>query len=328
MPGGPHGVPGGGNPGGPPGGGPPGSGPPLNLPNQPNQPQRQPVNAHGIDDGFKFEKKIKISDVPQWDGDTDMILDWLDQLNHLSYRNQNIYYDLGVIAPLRLTGIAKNWFHALDPPVQRHVQQSWGDFKLALSTYFMNQQWFDKMKTRILRMRYHQKGHEAETLSDYFHHKLRMIQEVFVQTPSETIMEIMNGAPRYWSILIDTSQINTIANLQYHIRYHEDSLLRNPDTQAQDLERRIKALESRSSNRSSKFAKTFETEADAHFVKKKNFKRKPIGAHVKFSDYRFPKNDKIVSKGKTPRQKGACPCRHCGSLNHWDFDHPFTGKDD
>jgi len=35
-----------------------------------------------------------------------------------------------------------------------------------------------------------------------------------------------------------------------------------------------------------------------------------------------------VSKGKTLGQKGARPCRHCGSLNHWDFDHPFTGKED
>jgi len=166
----------------------------------------------------------------------DTILDWLNQLNHLSYRNQNIYYDLGVITPLHLTGITKNWFHALDPLVQRHVQQSWGDFKLALSTYFMNQQWFNKMKTWILRMRYRQKGHKAETPSDYFHRKLRMIQEVFVQTPLETIMEIMNGVPQYWSILIDTSQINMIADLQYHICYHEDSLLCNPDTQAQDLE--------------------------------------------------------------------------------------------
>ena len=38
MPGGPHGVPGGGNPGGPPGSRLPSGGPPLNLPNQPNQP--------------------------------------------------------------------------------------------------------------------------------------------------------------------------------------------------------------------------------------------------------------------------------------------------
>ena len=192
----------------------------------------------------------------------------------------------------------------------------------------MNQQWFDRMKARILRMRYRQKNHESEMPTDYFHHKLRMIQEVFVQTESETIMEIMNGTPKYWSILIDTSRINTISDLQYHIKYHEEHLMRNPETQSQELEKRIKALESWSNNRSSKHANAHEAEAETNFVKKKFFKKKQIRAHAKFSNYQFPKNDSVVSKGKTPGQKGARPCRHCGSLNHWDFDHLFKGKEE
>ena len=190
----------------------------------------------------------------------------------------------------------------------------------------MNQQWLDRLKARVLRMRYRQKGHESETPSDYFHRKLRYMQTVFTQTESEAIMEIMNNAPRYWSILIDTSQIHTIADLQYYIKYHEENLVRNPDTISQDLERRIKQLESRPPNRSSHAARTFEAEADTNFVKKRFFKKKPVGAHASFSNYKFLQNDKIVSKGKTPGQKGARPCRHCGSPNHWDFDHPMSGE--
>jgi hypothetical protein len=212
--------------------------------------------------------------------------------------------------------------------MQEHVQQSWGDLKLAISTYFMNQQWFDRMKAHVLHMRYHQKGQDSETPSDYFHHKLRMIQEVFVLTPSKTIMEIMNGAPQYWKVLIDTSRITEIADLQNYIKYHEESLIRNPDTQTQDLERRLKALESRPTNRSTKSGCTYEAEAETNFVKKQAFKKKFTGAHAQFSDYKFPKNDKIVSKGKTPHDKGARACRHCGSLNHWDFDHPFSRTED
>ena len=269
-----------------------------------------------------------MTDIPEWDGNGDTILDWLDKLNHISYRNQNIYYDLGVIAPLRLTDAALRWFQALEPQTQRHIQENWGEFKLAISTYFMNQQWFDRMKARVLRMRYRQKGYEQEMPSDYFHRKLRMIQEVFVQTPSETIMEIMNGTPRYWSILIDTSRINTIPDLQYYIKYHEEQLVRNPETQTQDIEKRLKALETRAPQRSARYAQTNEAEAEANFIKKKFFKKKPVGAHSKFSSYQYPKNDKIVSKGKTPEWKGARPCWHCGSGNHWDFDHPFNGKED
>ena len=183
------------------------------------------------------------------------------------------------------------------------------------------------MKARILRMRYRQKGYDQEKPIDYFHRKLRMIQEVFVLTESETIMEIMNGAPKYWSILIDTSRINTLTDLQYHIKYHEEQLMRNPESQTYELEKRIKALESRSNNRSSRYAQTNEAEAEANFVKKKSFRKKQIGAHAKFSSYQYPKNDAVVSKGKTPEQRGARPCRHCGSSKHWDFDHPFQGND-
>ena len=145
-----------------------------------------------------------------------------------------------------------------------------------------------------------------------------MIQEVFVQTQSETIMEIMNSAPKYWSITIDTSRINTLSDLQYHIKYHEEALMWNPNTQTHELEQHIKALEEQSS----------EPEAEANFTKKKLFRRKLVGAHTQFSDYQFAKNNKIVSKGKTPGQKGAWPCWHCRSLNHWDFDHPFNCTDD
>ena len=324
-PAGPYGPPGGGPPGGgPPGGGPPGGSPPGNH----RHPNCLPVDAFGTNDGFKFEKKIKISDIPEWDGNRDTILEWLDKLNHISYRNQNIYYDLGIIAPLRLTDAAQRWFNALAPHIQRHIQQDWGEFKLAISTYFMNQQWFDRMKSRVLRMRYRQKDHEHEMPSDYFHRKLRMIQEVFNQTESETIMEIMNGALRYWSILIDTSRINTIQDLQYHIKYHEEQLVRNPETQAHNFEKCLKALEGRPSRRSTRFVQTNEAEAEANFVRKKLFKKRTVGAHAKFSSYQFPCNDQIILKGKTPKDKGARPCRHCGSSKHWDFDHPLNGKGD
>jgi len=155
-----------------------------------------------------------------------------------------------------------------------------------------------------------------------------MIQEVFDLTVSEIIMEIMNGAPQYWKVLIDTSRIVTIADLQSYIKYHEESLMRNPDTQTQDLERRLKALESRPTNRSAKSARTYETEAESNFIKRGPIKKTFVRAHTQFSDYQYPKNDKVVSKGKTPKDKGARACRHCGSLNHWDYNHPFSGKDD
>ncbi|KIJ41646.1 hypothetical protein M422DRAFT_80159, partial [Sphaerobolus stellatus SS14] len=34
----------------------------------------------------------------------------------------------------------------------------------------------------------------------------------------------------------------------------------------------------------------------------------------------YSKDDPNISKGKTPEDKGARPCRHCGSSKHWDND--------
>jgi len=146
--------------------------------------------------------KIKTNKVPTWDGDDNSILEWLDKTNHLAYRNPRVYRELGLIAPLHLTDHVARWFHALPDLMQQEIQQNWGPFRLAISSHFMNQQWFDKMKGQILRMRYRQKGHKNEFPTNYFYRKQRAIKEVFTLMPSETIMEIMNGVPHYWKVLI------------------------------------------------------------------------------------------------------------------------------
>lgn len=35
---------------------------------------------------------------------------------------------------------------------------------------------------------------------------------------------------------------------------------------------------------------------------------------------KFPRDDKVISKGRSPEDVGARPCRHCGSPKHWDPD--------
>jgi hypothetical protein len=46
-----------------------------------------------------------------------------------------------------------------------------------------------------------------------------------------------------------------------------------------------------------------------------------IGSHPTVKP-QYPPIDSVVSKGKTPEQKGARPCRYCGSGKHWDYDCP------
>jgi len=321
-PGGPHPAPG---DEGPPGGGPTkGLQLPQNFQRGSQSPQAQ---ALPINYGFKFERNIKISNTPQGDGNGDSILEELDGLNHVAYRNQSIYDNLSQITPRRLTDATQRWFHMPESLMQEHDQQSYGNLKMATKTYLINQQWFDKMKTRVLRMCYHWKSHELGIPSDCFHHRFQMIQELFVQISSGTIMETGNVAPQYWRVLAGASRINAIANLQKHIKYHKKGFMRSSDTQTQDLERRPNALEGRPANWSAELARTYEAETETDLTKKRPLRSKFTGSHAQLSDDKFPKNDQMVSIGETPQDRGARARQYCGSPNHEDFDHPFNGTD-
>jgi len=117
----------------------------------------------------------------------------------------------------------------------------------------------------------------------------------------------------------------TVQDLLEALKYHEETLIH---IASKDIERRLKALEFSSNRTFNQKAKvnTMET----NFVRKKPFRKfnkKLVRAHESFAKPQLPKRDDVVSKGKTPDQKGARPCRHCGSGKHWDFDHPFSGND-
>ena len=152
--------------------GPPPPGGPLQgllLPGPLPPPLPAPANNQGTNNEFRFNKRIKILDIPMWDRNGKTILEWLDKLNHITYCSYVIFTNLGAIAPLHLTAAAEQWFCALPTHIQHHIQQDWGEFKLVLSTYFMNQQWFNWMKGKVLHTHYCQKGHKSETPSNYYH---------------------------------------------------------------------------------------------------------------------------------------------------------------
>jgi len=139
----------------------------------------------------------------------------------------------------------------------------------------------------------------------------------------------MNGAPLYWEQFIDIGRYNTLHALQNAIKAHEVSLMKAPDTF--DLNKRLKALEAKSTGNKPFKNYKFKYNSKTNKVNKhpsKGFKSKrkavartfaAIGFHPSIKP-KYPRDDSVVSKGKTPEQKGARPCRHCGSPKHWDFD--------
>jgi len=63
--------------------------------------------------GLHFEDKLKLSNVPTWNGNTDTIILWLSKVNNLAQYSKKIHDQLGSIVPWRLEGVAENWYWSL-----------------------------------------------------------------------------------------------------------------------------------------------------------------------------------------------------------------------
>ena len=208
------------------------------------------------------------------------------------------------MVPLRLTGRASQWFMSQTEQVQLQFQTDWTHLKLAIANYFMNRHWLNKMKEKAIHMKYRQKDHDQETPTDYFIRKLEVLHLVHDLTDPETIMEVMNGAPREWLPFVDTSRMTTVQDLQSTLKYHEETLIHIAD---HDIERRLRALE-HSSNKPYDLKIKEPSDGINSSGPLEDPTKQLVGAHESFMQPQFPKRDNIVSKEKTPEERGARPC--------------------
>jgi hypothetical protein len=280
----------------------------------------------------QFDHKLKPDIVPEWDGHADTLMRWIQTINQISERSLVVYQQLGDIVPLRLKDQAANWFYDLDYARRIEVTNDWGTLRQAIRDHFMNRSWMDRQKKRAFTARYRDSSAPSETPSDYFHRKLTLLTSFADWTDSQLISEIMESAPDFWVQIIDVQRMGRLEDLQNAIRYHEERLtngLRSQDRDNRKLERlqeQVSALMQRV-NRSERSNYRPSGSVRANYLKSTNIKtKKPEGIRSKqalgtqvTSKPRFPKDDRNVTKrGLPPSMKGGRPCRHCGSLMHWD----------
>ncbi|KIJ31943.1 hypothetical protein M422DRAFT_98532, partial [Sphaerobolus stellatus SS14] len=131
---------------------------------------------------------------------------------------------------------------------------------------------------------------------------------------SEIILEVMAGAPEFWTTILDPGRYVTAMEFQSAIKYHETSLSHAPFADNSSLERRIRSLEQsmRGNPSTSSLGGSFKCQTFARTHK--------IGSSPLTLRPTFPKDDTNVSKKATPESKNARPCRHWGSGKHWDYE--------
>ncbi|KZT20046.1 hypothetical protein NEOLEDRAFT_1028540, partial [Neolentinus lepideus HHB14362 ss-1] len=157
-----------------------------------------------------------------------------------------------------------------------------------------------------------------ETPSKYFICKRGLLELVYNFTDSQMIMEVMDGAPPVWRNVLTTHLYDNIVEFQAALKYHEDTLMKmdsltRPSFTPEYRDNRPKC------DPKSRF-KSFARQVDTSSGQRK------IGWSSNMPAPLFPKDDTTISKGRTPEEVGVCPCRHCSSGKHWDYDCKYSCK--
>lgn len=254
-----------------------------------------------------FDSKLKMENVPKWDGNTDNIVRWFAKVNDIARESLTVFKQLGRIVPKRLEGSAEIWYWSLPLNYRTEIEANWDTLKLAFATYFMNRKWFDKQKGRASRATYREPGYTRETPSEYYICKTDLLNMVFNLDDSEVIMEVMDGAPSTWNTVLTTQLYRDTVDFQSAIRFHEDALMRLDNFRNYQFENFCEHDRERDRDR--------DREAPREgFRARVNL----VGSFRNMEPPKFPKDDSNVLKRATPESKGARPCRHCGSGKHWD----------
>lgn len=281
-----------------------------------NEPDRQ-----GIPCGQEphFDLKLKFENVPKWDGNTDTIVRWLSKVNNIARMSPTVFAQLGAIVPRRLEGTAETWYWSLPIDYRDAIEQNWDTLRGCISSYYMNQKWLDKQKARAIRAFYRDQGHARESPSEYYIRKAELLNTVYTMNDSEVILEVMEGAPASWNTVLTTQLYTDVIEFQSTIRFHEDTLMRLDPTTATSYRRdRYEAPPFRDSPRD-----------PIPFRDSRNFNPRVnlVGSSKGLEPPKFPRDDSNISKrSATPEDKGAQPCRHCGSGKHWDNECKYAFK--
>ncbi|KIJ24056.1 hypothetical protein M422DRAFT_275262 [Sphaerobolus stellatus SS14] len=268
-----------------------------------------------------FDLKLKQTDVPTWDGDEDTLGRWMIKMNELASRSNSVFKELGVIAPTHFTGEAERWYYSLSVTQRSRCKEDWGTLKREIAGYWINRAWSERQKERARAAAYRvQKGCHYELPSQYYIRKYELLKLVFDMTDGELIMQIMNGAPVEWNAILTTHLYDKAEDLQRGVKYHEQTLLKTGQP--------IQPQEGLRVNRYQQF-RSYGEPRNRQSQPKENFNQARthlIGWSPSVGQPTFPKDDSTVSKSRTPEQKGARPCRYCGSGRHWDNDCKYSRK--
>ena len=247
-----------------------------------------------------FDQKLKIETVPQWDGDEDKLVRWIDKVNSLSEMSPEVHTALGAIVPRRLTNEAKTWYYSITPSQRKLFKVSWSTLREAIASFWMNNQWLERQKIHANLARFRETGHGRETPTAFVIRKLELIRTVYNFNDTECIQMVMREVPVSWGPIVQPHLCKNLFDFRSVIKYHKSNLI--------DASIGYGASSSTSRPPYSSPNRSNYQQARVNLVSWSKNMPAP----------EFPKDDHNVSTPRTPESVGTRPCQHCGSGMHWD----------
>ncbi|KAF9503615.1 hypothetical protein BS47DRAFT_1402250 [Hydnum rufescens UP504] len=199
-----------------PGGGYPDRGWPNNGPPGPGPPDRGPP-AVGIDDAARqreayYEPKFKLefqpNDLPEYDGLDNAFVTWTEDLDCYTTGSCRMREQLAFATTMRFTKHADVWWWSLPNATKIHASQDWDSLKLIMRTRLLGTRWYDKQVTIYDELRFHNRGHEKETPTEWL-----------------TLGTLMEHAPPSWRAYVDVDLCHDMDALFLRVKDQEDALL-------------------------------------------------------------------------------------------------------
>ena len=214
-----------------------GRNPPRRFNQSWNPPRRIPEfnSPRGFSDQAHFEATLKHDIIPKWDGNPDTLVKWINKINNLSERSEQIYVQLGQLVPTRLERDADLWYWSLSSQERRAACKDWGTLRDLICSFYMNRAWLDKQKGRANRAHYRESGHTNESPMNYYIRKTELLNLVYTMSDSELMMEVMNNAPKFWTTILDPHRCRNLSEFTAAIKYHEEALQEEPLIQGSSM---------------------------------------------------------------------------------------------
>lgn len=111
------------------------------------------------------------------------------------------------------------------PEVHKLVEQDWGTMWDVIRKQWMNCFWLERQKARARQSHYRDSSAPKELPSEYFIHKLELLEFIYQYTEEELITQIMATMPYMWNTVVNLHAFHFLVDLQDTIQFYDHILV-------------------------------------------------------------------------------------------------------